>query len=54
LDKVPSNLRFVAEDKAASFVLLENTRGLANRMNEEFIIVSFAENGGLQIKSRSW
>jgi hypothetical protein len=45
-------IAFKTEGKTASFVLLENAQVLTNRTDEEFIVVTFAENGGLQIKSR--
>jgi hypothetical protein len=43
-------ITFKTEGKTASFVLLENAQVLTNRTDEGFIVVSFAENGGLQIK----
>jgi predicted sugar kinase len=43
---------FKASDKTASFAVLENAQILSNRTEEAEIIVTFAENGGLQIKSR--
>jgi hypothetical protein len=45
-------ITFKTADKTASFVLLENAQVLTNRTDEAFIVVTFAENGGLQIKSR--
>jgi predicted sugar kinase len=41
---------FTARGKAASFVMLENAQILTNRTEEANIIVTLAENGGLQIK----
>jgi predicted sugar kinase len=43
---------FKTADKTASFVMLENAQILTNRTAEAEIIVTLAENGGLQIKSR--
>jgi predicted sugar kinase len=45
-------LTFKTDDKTASFVMLETAQILTNRTEEAEIIVTFAENGGLQIKSR--
>jgi predicted sugar kinase len=42
---------FTTNDKTASFVMLENAQILTNRMEKADIIVTFAENGGLQIKT---
>jgi predicted sugar kinase len=46
-------LTFKTDDKTASFVMLEAAQILTNRTEEAEVIVTFAENGGLQIKSRS-
>jgi predicted sugar kinase len=43
---------FTAKGKAASFIMLKDAQILTNRTEEADIIVTFAENGGLQIKSR--
>jgi hypothetical protein len=45
-------LTFKAGGKTASFVMLEAAQILTNRTEEAEVIVTFAENGGLQIKSR--
>ena len=45
-------ITFKGNDKTASFVILENTQIIANRTEEGEIVSTFAENGGLQIKSR--
>jgi hypothetical protein len=45
-------LIFTADGKSATFVMLETTQILTNRTEETDIIVTFAQNGGLQIKSR--
>jgi ribosomal protein L6P/L9E len=45
-------ITFKTEEKTASFVLLENAQVLTNRTDEEFIVVTFAENGGLQAVCR--
>jgi transcriptional regulator len=42
---------FTTNDKTTSFVMLENAQILTNRTEEADIIVTLAENGGLQIKS---
>jgi predicted sugar kinase len=42
---------FTTNNKSASFVMLENAQILTNRTEEADIIVTLAENGGLQIKS---
>jgi hypothetical protein len=42
---------FTAKGKTASFTMLENAQIITNRTEEADIIVTFAENGGLQIKS---
>jgi predicted sugar kinase len=47
-----TTVTFRTKDKTASFVMLENAQILTNRTEEAEIIVTFAENGGLQIKSR--
>jgi hypothetical protein len=46
-------ITFRAGDKTASFVMLETAQVLTNRTEDAEVIVTFAENGGLQIKSRS-
>jgi hypothetical protein len=46
------SITFKAGDKTASFVILEAAQILTNRTEEAEVIVTFAENGGLQIKSR--
>jgi predicted sugar kinase len=43
---------FTAKDKTASFVMLETAQILTNRTEEAEVIVTLAQNGGLQIKSR--
>jgi hypothetical protein len=45
-------LTFTSNDKTASFVMLETAQILTNKTGDAGIIVTFAENGGLQIKSR--
>jgi hypothetical protein len=45
-------LTFIANDKTAIFVILETAQILTNRTEEAGIIVTLAQNGGLQIKSR--
>jgi hypothetical protein len=45
-------ITFKTADKTASFVLLENAQVLTNRTDEAFVVVTFAENGGLQIMCR--
>jgi hypothetical protein len=46
------SITFQADHKTASFVMLEATQILTNRTEEAEVIVTFAVNGGLQIKSR--
>ena len=46
-------ITFKGKDKTAFFVILENAQILANRTEEEEVISTFAENGGLQIKSKN-
>ena len=41
---------FNGNGKTASFTVLENIQIITNRTEEGEIIVTFAENGGLQIK----
>jgi hypothetical protein len=48
-----SRIVFTAGETTAAFELLENAQILTNRIGEAEIIVTLAENGGLQIKSRS-
>jgi predicted sugar kinase len=43
-------LTFTSNDKTASFVMPETAEILTNRTEEAEVIVTFAENGGLQIK----
>jgi predicted sugar kinase len=45
-------ITFKAGDKTASFLMLETAQILTNRTEEAEIIVTLAQNGGLQIKSR--
>jgi hypothetical protein len=45
-------ITFKTNDTSASFVMLETAQILTNRTEEADIIVTFAQNGGLQIKSR--
>jgi predicted sugar kinase len=45
-------LVFKTDDKTASFLMLETAQILTNRTEEAEIIVTLAQNGGLQIKSR--
>jgi hypothetical protein len=45
-------ITFKTNDKSASFLMLETAQILTNRTEEADIIVTFAQNGGLQIKSR--
>jgi hypothetical protein len=45
-------LTFKVNDKIASFVMLENAPISTNRIADTDVLVTFAENGGLQIKSR--
>jgi hypothetical protein len=47
-----SRITFTAGETTAAFELLENAQILTNRMGETEIIVTLAQNGGLQIKSR--
>jgi hypothetical protein len=47
------SITFKTGDKTASFVMMETAQILSNRIEEAEVIVTFAENGGLQIKSRS-
>jgi hypothetical protein len=47
-----TTITFKTEEKTASFVLLENAQVLTNRTDEGFIVVTFAENGGLQAVCR--
>jgi predicted sugar kinase len=44
-------LTFKSNDKTTSFVMLETAQILTNRTEEAEVIVTLAENGGLQIKS---
>jgi predicted sugar kinase len=45
-------LTFHTDSKTASFVMLETAQILTSRTEEAEVIVTFAENGGLQIRSR--
>jgi hypothetical protein len=45
-------ITFSGDGKIASFTMLENAQIIANRTDEELIISTFAENGGLQVKSK--
>jgi hypothetical protein len=47
-----NSITFKADDKTASFTMLETAQVLTNRTAEAEIIVTIAQNGGLQIKSR--
>jgi hypothetical protein len=47
-----SRIVFTAGETTAAFELLETAQILTNRTEQADIIVTFAENGGLQIKSR--
>jgi len=44
-------LTFKAGDKTASFVMLENAQIITNRTEEADVLVTFAGNGGLQVKA---
>jgi hypothetical protein len=44
---------FTAGETTAAFEVLETAQILTNRMEEAEIIVTLAENGGLQVKGRS-
>jgi hypothetical protein len=43
-------ITFNGNGKSASFSILENAQIITNRTENEDVIVTFAENGGLQIK----
>ena len=45
-----NTVTFKGDGKTASFTILENTQIIANRTSEGEVIVTFAENGGLQIQ----
>ena len=47
-----SRIIFTAGETTAAFEVLENVQILTNRTEEAEIVVTLAENGGLQIKSR--
>ncbi|MDR1615561.1 MAG: hypothetical protein LBR98_00855, partial [Syntrophomonadaceae bacterium] len=47
-----SRIVFTAGETTATFELLETSQILTNRTEEAEIIVTLAQNGGLQIKSR--
>jgi plastocyanin len=44
-------ITFKTNDKTASFVILENAQIITNRTEEADVLVTFAGNGGVQIKS---
>ncbi|MDR0371240.1 MAG: hypothetical protein LBH80_05240 [Prevotellaceae bacterium] len=46
------SITFKADNKTASFAMLEAAQILTNRTEDLEVIVTFAVNGGLQIKSR--
>jgi hypothetical protein len=48
-----SRIVFTAGETATAFELLETAQILTNRTEEAEIIVTFATNGGLQIKART-
>jgi hypothetical protein len=47
-----SRIIFTAGETTAAFEILETAQIMTNRTEEAEVIVTFAENGGLQIKSR--
>jgi hypothetical protein len=47
-------LTFTSNDKTASFAMLETAQILTNKTGDAGIIVTFAENGGLQIKANKY
>jgi hypothetical protein len=47
-----SRIVFTAGETTAAFELLETAQILTNQMGEADIIVTLAQNGGLQLKSR--
>jgi hypothetical protein len=47
-----SRIIFTAGETTAAFEVLETAQVLTNRTEEAEIIVTLAENGGLQVKSR--
>jgi hypothetical protein len=47
-----SSIIFKGSGKTASFAMLDTAQIITNRTAEGEIIVTFAENGGLQIKSK--
>jgi hypothetical protein len=46
-----SRIIFTAGETTAAFEVLETAQILTNRMEEAEVVVTLAENGGLQIKS---
>jgi hypothetical protein len=48
-----SRIVFTAGETAAAFELLETAQILANRAGETGVIVTLAQNGGLQIKCKN-
>ena len=48
-----NTITFKGNGKTASFTILENAQIIANRTGECEVISTFAENGGLQVKSKS-
>jgi hypothetical protein len=47
-----SRIIFTAGETTAAFEVLETAQIVTNRTEEAEVVVTFAENGGLQIKSR--
>jgi hypothetical protein len=47
-----SRIIFTAGETTAAFELLETAQILTNRTEEAEVIVTFAQNGGLQVKCR--
>jgi hypothetical protein len=45
-------ITFIGNGKTASFPILENTKIIVNRTKDGEVISTFAENGGLQVKSK--
>ena len=46
-------ITFKGNGKTASFTILENAQIITSRTEESEIIVTFAENGGLQVKTKN-
>ena len=44
-------ITFKENGKTASFTILENAQIITNRTEEGEVVSTFAENGGLQVKS---